>query len=323
MNLSRISEHKDVLVTGGAGLVGSNLDEVLLQSGANVTVLDDLSSGRQEFIDPYMKNKNFRFVKGDLLDRELLKKIMKETKPTLVIHLAANPDISKGWTQTDLDLKLGPIMTYGLLEECRLNDVKDMIFSSSSAVYGFAETLPTQEDYGPLKPASYYGAAKLACEGLVTAFGHMNGMNYWIYRFANVIGRNSRKMVVWDFVQKLKKNPNELEVLGDGKQCKSYIDVMDVANAMVYIYENSRKKENIFNIATDDRIEIMRIAELVIKSMGLKAKISPNNAEYAWPGDVPNTFISNKKLRELGFKPRFNKSEDAVQNFINMLVSGL
>jgi UDP-glucose 4-epimerase len=227
---------KKVFVTGGAGFVGSNFVELLISKGAKVTVFDNLSSGRMEFLKSFGKNRNFSFIKGDLLDKEKVEASMKDGYD-VVVHLAANPDVALGGKQTDLDLKLGTIATYNTLEGARKNDVKDFIFSSSSVIYGIADVRPTPEDYGPLRPISLYGSSKLAGEGMITAFSHLFGMNYYIYRFANVVGKNSTHGVVLDFMKRLKENSKELTVFGDGHQKKSYIDVGDCVGAMMSIYE--------------------------------------------------------------------------------------
>lgn len=198
---------KTVFVTGGAGFVGSNMCELLVHAGAKVIVYDNLGSGRYELVKPLAGRKNFLFHKADLLDRERLSKAMGGSEIDLVIHLAANPDVALGTKQTSLDLEQGTIATYNVLEEARRNDIHDIMFSSSSVVYGIADVLPTPEEYGPLLPISLYGASKLASEALITSFSHLYGMDYYIYRFANVIGRNATHGVVIDFLRKLRKNP--------------------------------------------------------------------------------------------------------------------
>lgn len=300
---------KTFFVTGGAGFVGSNMLDALIKANANVIVYDNLSSGREEFIKPYTGKKNFKFIKADLLDTSALSNAMKSGEIDAIVHLAANPDVMRGSRETDLDLRQGTVAIYNVLEAARKNDIKEILFSSSSVVYGIPTVRPTPEDYGPLKPISLYGASKLASEGLITAFSHLFGMKYYIYRFANVVGRNSTHGVILDFAKKLKKNRRELEVLGNGKQRKSYIEVGDCVDGMLYVYEKSNDSENIYNITTADQASVKEIAELVIKKFGRDAKIRYTGTEQGWPGDVANTFLSNKKISAMGWKPKYTSLE--------------
>lgn len=309
----------NIFVTGGAGFVGSNTVELLLKRGANVTVYDNLSSGRYEFMKPFVGMRNFKFIKADLLDRRALARAMKGSGTDLIIHLAANPDVSKGTKQTDLDLQQGTMTAYNVLEEARKNNVKEIMFSSSSVVYGIADVKPTPEDYGPELPISLYGASKLASEGLITAFSHLYGLDYYIYRFANVIGKNSTHGVVLDFIRKLKKNPRTLEVLGNGRQRKSYIDVEDCVNAMMYIHARSDSKENVYNLATDGQTSVDEIARMVIAKVSPMAKIRHTGGIQGWPGDIANTYLSNAKMKGAGVKLRFATSIDAVRNYVGSI----
>ncbi len=308
-------ENSTFFVTGGAGFIGSNMVEELLNRHASVVVYDNLSSGRYEFIKQFEKSTNFKFVKGDLLNLKGLETAMKRSEADTVIHLAANPDIRLGTKQTDLDLRQGTIATYNTLEAARKCNVKSILFSSSSVVYGRARLKPTPEDYGPLTPISLYGASKLAAEGLVTSFANLFGMDYYIYRFANVVGENGTHGVIIDFINKLRRNSKELEVLGNGKQEKSYVDVKDCVAAMLFVYERSKENENIYNISADDRITVKEIAEMVINRIAKGARITYTGTKEGWPGDITDTFLSNQKLKSLGFRTRKN-SRQAVENAI-------
>ncbi len=300
---------KTFFVTGGAGFIGSNMVERLLDSGAGVIVYDNLSSGRYEFIKRFESKKNFAFIKADLLDRGKLGNAMKSDEIDAIVHLAANPDIMRSITETDLDLKQGTIATYNVLDEARQRGIKEILFSSSSVVYGIPTLRPTPENYGPLKPISLYGSSKLACEGLITAFSHLYGIRYYIYRFANVVGKNATHGVISDFAKKLKKNKDELEVLGNGRQKKSYIEVGDCIDGMIYVYNESEDAENIFNLATDDQASVREIAEMVIDKFAKGAGIRYTGTEQGWPGDIANTFLSNKKISAFGWKPRCTSLE--------------
>ena len=306
-----------VLVTGGAGFVGSHLVDELMRRGHEVTVYDNLSSGRKGFIAPHVGKKNFKFVEADLLDLESLKKAMRGHE--FVHHLAANPDIRLGPQRPDFDLKQNAMGTFNVLEAMRANGVKKISFTSSSVVYGEAGKIPTPEDYGPLVPISFYGASKLAAEGLVTAYCHTFGFQSWIFRFANVIGRRQTHGVIVDFIEKLKKNSKELEILGDGKQSKSYLLVEECVDAMLLAIEKSNEPVNLFNLGSADRITVTRIAEILCEGVGLKPKFRYTGTERGWPGDVPQMMLDVKKISRLGWKPK-HTSEEAVRAAIGDLV---
>lgn len=308
------------IVTGGAGFVGSSMVNLLMSKGADVTVYDNLSSGRYEFIKHHEGKKNFKFVKGELMDRKQVSDTFMDVKPDAVIHLAANPDVRYGTKKTDLDLEQGTIVTYNVLDAGRKSDTKNVMFASSSVVYGIADKKPTPEDYGPLKPISLYGSSKLASEGLVTAYGHLFGMNYYIYRFANVVGVNGTHGIILDFINKLKADRNELEVLGNGEQRKSYIDVLDLVDAMLAIYERSADRENIFNLATDDQISVKEITQMVVEATVGSTKIKYTGTVQGWPGDVPDAYLSNKKMKDFGITLKYGRSKDVVAKAIATLV---
>ncbi len=310
---------KNIFITGGAGFIGSNMVEALLDNAGTVTVYDNLSSGNYEFIKMYEGKNGFRFIKGDLLDADKLLEALKGSESEVVIHLAANPNVRLGAEQTDLDLKQGTIATHNLLEAMRKSGARQILFSSSSVVYGEADVKPTPEHYGPLKPISLYGSAKLASEALITAYSHLFGIEYMIFRFANVIGKNSTHGVIYDFIKKLRGNSAELEVLGTGRQKKSYIDVSDCVGAMLFAFEKSSSSD-IFNIASDDQISVEEIAKLVVARVAPTARIRFTNSERGWPGDVTDAFLSNEKLKRLGFVPKYS-SRAAVEKAIDTILA--
>ncbi|MEM3839421.1 MAG: SDR family NAD(P)-dependent oxidoreductase [Candidatus Micrarchaeaceae archaeon] len=307
---------KSVFVTGGAGFIGSSFSRLLVEQECNVVVYDNLSSGRIEMIKDLEAKKNFKFVMADLLDVQKLEQAMHIAKPDVVIHLAANSDVQNGIKNTRLDLEQGTIATFNLLDAARKKDVKDILFSSSSVVYGLAKIKPTPEDYGPLKPISFYGASKLASEGLITAFSSLYGMNYYIFRFANIVGKNLTHGVILDFLRKLDKNSKKLDVLGNGTQRKSYMDVMDCIGAMLFVYKKSGDRENIYNLSLDDQITVKEIAELAVSEVAPGAKINYSKENFGWPGDVSDSYISNEKLKKLGFSPKCKTSREVVLHAI-------
>jgi len=300
-----------ILVTGGAGFIGSHIVDRLISSGNEVIVYDNLSSGKLEFLEHHMRNENFKFVKDDLLNFEALKREMKDVN--LVYHVAANPDVKIGARDTRIHLEQNVIATHNLLEAMRLNDISDIVFTSTSTVYGEAKKIPTPEDYGPLIPISLYGASKLAAESLIMAYAHTFGMNTVIYRFANIVGPRSTHGVIYDFIMKLKNNPHELEILGDGTQKKSYLYIEDCVDAIIYGYEHRKEDVEIFNIGSDDWIDVKKIADIVVEEMGLEnVKYRFTGGKRGWKGDVPKMLLSIEKIKSYGWKPKYS-SEESVR----------
>lgn len=306
-----------ILVTGGAGCIGSQLCQSLLQQGHTVVAYDNLLLGKREFLAPCSSFKSFEFVQRDLTNDEELALRIKGFD--LVFHLAANSDISLGREKTDLDLNNGVISTYNVLEAMRLAGVQNLIFSSTSAIYGDADVKPTPENYGPLEPISLYGASKISAEAYCSAFAHNYGLKIWIYRFANVVGPNLTHGVIYDFIHKLKKNPHRLQVLGNGTQKKSYLAVEDCIEGMLYGYENSKSPVNIFNLASQGVTSVEFIARTIVKRIGGKAEIQFGKEDRGWIGDVPFTWLSSDQLNRLGWSAK-KTSDQAVVSAIESAI---
>ncbi len=306
------------LVTGGAGFIGSVLVDRLVAGGNRVTVYDDLSTGKEAFISQHLGNFNFKFVKADVLDFERLLKEMNGHGT--IWHMAANPDIRKGTESTRVDLEQNTLATFNVLEAARRTDAKEIVFSSTSTIYGRAKVLPTPEDYGPCLPISLYGASKLACEGLISAYSELYGINGWIFRFANIIGKRSTHGILYDLVEKLNRNPSELEVLGDGKQEKSYMLVEECVDGMLYGHEHAREKLNYFNLGAEDQITVRRIVEVLLEETGLEGvDLRYTGGESGWAGDVPVFLLSTKKMADLGWKAG-HTSEEAIREAARIVV---
>ncbi|HEC91880.1 MAG TPA: NAD-dependent epimerase/dehydratase family protein [Candidatus Atribacteria bacterium] len=299
-----------ILVTGGAGFIGSHLVDKLVES-SDVTVIDNLSSGKEEFV-----NEKAVLVKEDLLNSDKICKHFKNID--IIYHLAANPDVKIGAENTRIHLEQNIIVTYNVLEAMRKNNIKKIVFTSSSTVYGSAP-MPTSESYGPLKPESLYGASKLACEALISSYCHTFGMQSWIFRFANIIGERSTHGVIYDFINKLIKNPKELEILGNGKQEKSYLHVKECIDAMIFTVKNSNENVNIFNIGSEDTISVTKIANIVSEKMNLNPEFKFTGGERGWRGDIPKMLLSIDKIKSLGWRPRYN-SERSVEETTKYLV---
>ena len=304
-------------ITGGAGFIGSHLVDKLILEG-DVTVYDNLSSGKIEFISHHFGNPNFEFIQKDLLDLEDLKEAIKNHD--VIFHLAANPDARLGIDDTSLDLKQETLATYNVLEAMRENAIKKIAFSSSGTIYGETPVIPLPENYGPVLPISLYGAGKVASEALLSAFCHTFDMQSWIYRFANIVGPRGTHGVIFDFLHKLKRNPNELEILGDGNQKKPYLSVEDCVEGILFGFENSNDRVNFFNLGCESTTDVRTIAKMVVKEMGLESvKFEYTGGDRGWPGDVPQVRFNTEKMEKLGWKPRYT-SDQAVERAVKFLV---
>ena len=304
------------LVTGGAGFVGSHLVDLLLDAGHGVSIYDNFSSGRREFLTHH--GEKISIIEGDLLDINSVINAMEGID--IVFHLAANPDIRLGTSVTDTDLKQGTVATYNVLEAMRIKGVKKIAFSSSSVVYGEADVMPTPEDYGPLFPISLYGASKLGSEALITSWVGTFELQAWIFRFANIVGARGTHGVIFDFIHKLRADSTRLEVLGNGLQEKSYMEVRDCAAAMIHLVSSTNDPINCYNLGSDDTCSVRRIAEIVVEESGLKeVSIEYTGGDRGWAGDVPKAMLDPTRMNDAGFSTRYN-SEGAVRHTAQTLM---
>lgn len=306
------------IVTGGAGFIGSHLTDRLLREGHSVTVIDNLSGGKLKFIEHHLDDGRFSFVNEDLSRDGLISGSFKGAD--MVYHLAANPDVRSGVTDTRTPLTQNTIATFNVLESMRAAGVKKIAFTSTSTVYGEASVVPTPEDYGPLVPISLYGASKLACEALISSYCYTFDMQSWIYRFANIIGSRGTHGVIFDFINKLRANPSKLTILGNGRQSKSYLHISDCVDGMLFAVNNSAETVNIFNIGSDDRLDVTGIARTVAAEMGLReVEFEYTGGDRGWKGDVPFMTLSIARLKALGWKPVHN-SEESVHLCVRELL---
>jgi len=309
---------KKAFITGGAGFIGSNLAESLVRKGYRTTVFDNLTLGRKEFIQHLIDDGSCTFIQGDLLNLDEVLGVLGSHD--VVFHMAANSDIGLGGRVTDHDLKNGTLATYNVLEAMRLTGVSDIVFASTSAIYGEAVHMPTAEDDGPLFPISFYGASKLACEGLLSAFSHNYGFRVWIYRFGNIVGRNGTHGALVDFIKKLRNNPTQLEILGNGMQAKPYLHVSDCVAGMLFGYDHLTEQLNYLHLSPSGASSVNVIAEAVIRGMGLNGvKLVYTGGERGWPGDVPQVRLAPDKFAEAGWKSRY-ASDEAVEVAVSELL---
>ncbi len=311
-----------IVVTGAAGFIATNLIERLLADGHEVHGIDNFFLGKREYIARSLDKPGFTFHEFDLLDRVRVETLFQQLKPERVWHLAANSDISFGTSFTDFDLKGGTLVTYNVLEAMRLGGTKELIFSSSGAIYGEPTVLPTPENYGPLFPISFYAASKIACETLITAFAAAYQMKSWIFRFGNIVGAYPTHGVIHDFVLKLQKDPTRLEILGDGTQSKPYVHVQDCLDGMMFGHVTARDLVNCYNLAVPDWTSVNQIAGWTIEAMGLdvaNVAVSRTGGSRGWPGDVPKVRLDTARMTALGWTPKLG-SDAAVRRAIDETV---
>jgi UDP-glucose 4-epimerase len=314
-----------IVVTGAAGFIATNLLPRLFKGGHEVHGIDNFFLGKREFIARSTGNPQFHFHEFDLLDRERVVALFQQVKPDLVWHLAANSDISFGTKYTDFDLKGGTLVTYNILEAMRIAGTKELIFSSSGAIYGEPRVMPTPENYGPILPISLYAASKVACETLITAFASNYGIRSWIYRFGNIAGPFPTHGVIHDFVLKLQRDPTRLEILGDGRQSKPYVHVEDCLDGMMFGHQRAKENVNYFNLAVAGSTSVNEIAEWTIEAMGVdpeSVRIEYTGGSRGWPGDVPQVRLDTHRMEALGWHPQMSSAE-AVRRAIQETVEQL
>ena len=298
-------------ITGAAGFIGSNLVDRLLSIDHTVIGYDNFSTGKVEFIASAQQNKNFTLVRGDILDLSTLTEAMHGAE--FIFHLAANADVRFGTDHPFKDLEQNTIATYNVLEAMRKNGIKRVAFSSTGSVYGEAKQFPTPEDaFFPVQ-TSLYGASKLACEGLISSYCEGFGFQGYIFRFVSILGERYTHGHVFDFYKQLLSNPNELRVLGDGHQRKSYLYIQDCIDAMMCVIGSAEDKVNIFNLGTDEYCEVNDSIDWICEHLKLDPHKSYAGGERGWIGDSPFIFLDTAKVRALGWKPKLTIQQGIIK----------
>lgn len=293
-----------VLVTGGAGFIGSHLVDELVRLGNDVVVYDNLSSGFRSHLRRAAETGRAAVVVGDILDLQLLTNAMDGV--STVFHLAANADVRGGVADTSIDLEQNIVGTHRVLEAMRQTGATEIVFTSSATVYGEPKVFPTPEDYAPLQ-TSLYGASKLAAEAMVQAYGEYFGIRSFMFRFVSWIGERYSHGVVYDFVNKLRWNPRELEILGDGNQKKSYLHVDDGVRGIFLALRNLTGLKNILNLGHEEYMNVQDLARIVCQEMGLSNVLFRfTGGVRGWLGDSPFVHLDISRMKDAGFSPQIS-----------------
>jgi UDP-glucose 4-epimerase len=304
-----------ILITGGAGFIGSNLASYLTCKGEEVAVFDNLSSGRMENLNAIMGRKNFKFIKGDIRDCESINSAMKDVEE--VYHIAADPSVKDSAEKPEISFDINVVGSFNVLEVARRNDVKKIVFTSSSTVYGETNVLPTPED-NPLVPISNYAASKVACESYISSYASTYGIKGIVLRLANIFGPPSTHGVMYDFYKKLQANPQKLEILGNGRQNKSYLYISDCIDAIILASRKQKKIYDYFNVGSEEMTNVNEIARTMCSILGLKPKFHYTGGKRGWTGDVVKMLLSNKKIERLGWKKKVDLKE-GVKRYIEWM----
>ncbi|MEN6341766.1 MAG: NAD-dependent epimerase/dehydratase family protein [Methanospirillum sp.] len=295
------------VVTGGAGFIGSHLVDALVARGDDVLVIDNLSTGERSNLAGHLESGRIELVVADLLEDGWQERLAGAGR---VFHVAADPDVRGGASSPISMFEESVVATVRVLEAMREAGVPEVAFTSTSTVYGEATVIPTPEDYAPMVPISVYGAGKLACEAMIGAYCHSFGMRSFIFRFANIVGERSNHGVSWDFIRKLRADPGHLEILGDGRQTKSYLEVHACVDAFLYVCDHAAETVNTVNIGSEDWVDVVTIADLVADAMGLEAvEYRFTGGDRGWVGDVPRMRLAIDRLRSLGWRPPIGSRE--------------
>lgn len=303
------------LVTGGAGFIGTHLVRELLNRGHEVICVDNFTLGHQENVDCFIDNPNYKFYKINIEETEVFCDTLANEEIDIVYHLAANSDIQKGGKMPSVDFNDTFMTTYSVLELMRRKNIKNLFFSSTSAIYGEKEEVLT-EVAGDLKPISYYGGAKYASEGFISSYSYMNDFNTVVFRFPNVIGPNLTHGVIYDFVRKLQNNPKELQILGDGTQTKPYLYVLDLVEAIAKFTLDlpMNKGVEIYNAGVETATSVTKIADIVCEVLGYTdVEYKYTGGSVGWKGDVPKFQYNLTKIHNAGWTASHTSDESVKE----------
>jgi UDP-glucose 4-epimerase len=312
------SNYGRCFVTGGAGFIGSNLVDRLLEDEHEVVVYDNLSSGSYRFLEKACRRPTFRLVEGDILDAEMLTRSMAGCD--IVFHLSANADVRFGLEAPSRDLEQNTLGTFNVLEAMRANDVRRIAFTSTGSVYGEASVIPTPEDAPFPVQTSLYAASKLACEGLIEAYSEGFGLQGWIFRLVSVLGERYSHGHVYDFCKQLRERHGRLDVLGDGNQRKSYVYVQDCIEAILTGVGQSKARLSIFNVGTEEAVTVKDSVAIISAELGLGPDVQYGGGRQGWVGDNPHILLDTARLQALGWKPALSISE-GIGRTVRWLVS--
>ncbi|HLK93306.1 MAG TPA: NAD-dependent epimerase/dehydratase family protein [Polyangia bacterium] len=291
-------------VTGGAGFIGSTLVDRLLARGDEVVAYDNLVTGRREFLRDALPNPRFKLIEGDVLDGEAMSAAMRGAD--FVFHLAANADVRFGTDHPEKDLQQNTIATFRVLEAMRENRIKRLAFSSTGSIYGEPTVFPTPEDAPFPVQTSLYGASKLACEGMISAYCEGFGFSAWIFRFVSILGERYTHGHVFDFYQRLRADPSTLHVLGNGKQRKSYLYVQDCIDAIFTALERVEGKAAVFNLGSDECCTVNDSIGWLTGALGISPRLTYAGGERGWIGDSPFILLDCARIRRLGWAPKLS-----------------
>ena len=302
-------QHMKVLVTGGAGFIGSHLCDGLIARGLEVWCVDNLHLGRRENVIHLEPDERFHFQKLDVLDRPSLDALFSEAQFDVVFHLAANSDIRQGNEDRRVDLELTFLTTVEVVEAMERHGTGEIMFASTSAVFGETDAV-LAEDHGPVRPISFYGAAKLASEAYLSAYAHHCGFRVRVIRFPNVVGERATHGAIYDFIHRLLQDPSQLTVLGDGTQRKPYLHVGDLVDAMLVVFDKASAPFDVYHVAAQGDTTVREMAEIVIEEMKLDTTpIVFTGGRVGWVGDVHHFQYDTGKIRDLGYSARFDSTE--------------
>ncbi len=305
---------KNYIITGCAGFIGSNLVDKILGQGDRVVGVDNFSTGQERFLEKALTNPHFHLIKTDLLDLASLKKAFKGGQ--MVFHLAANADVRFGINHPEKDLQQNTIATFNVLEAMRDNSIKEIAFSSTGSIYGDSTIIPTPENAPFPIQTSLYGASKLACEGLIQAYCEGFGFQSWIFRFVSILGERYTHGHVLDFYKKILQSPNELSILGDGNQKKSYLYIQDCLDAMLFSIAQFHDQVNILNLGTNEYAKVNDSVAWITGHLGIKPALKYSGGQRGWVGDNPFIYLDTAKINKAGWQPQLSIKDSIIKTLV-------